>query len=34
MSSLYGKQMRKDIEEKLACQSEAWMLSENDERVK
>ena len=34
MNSLYGEQIRKDIEEKFACKSEAWMMSENDERVK
>ena len=26
--------MRKDIDEKLACKSEAWMMTEYDERVK
>ena len=34
MISLYGEQIRKDIEQKLACKSEAWMTSEYDERVK
>ena len=34
MNSLYGEQIRKDIEEKFACKSEYWMHSENDERVK
>ena len=34
MNSLYGEQIRKDIEEKIACKSEAWMMSEYDERVK
>ena len=33
-SSLYGEQMRKNIEETFACKSEYWMLSEHDERVK
>ena len=34
MDSLYGKQIRKDIEERFACKSEAWMMTENDQRVK
>ena len=34
MNALYGEQIRKDIEEKFACKSEAWMMSEYDERVK
>ena len=34
MNSLYGKNIRKDFEEKFACKSEAWMMSEYDERVK
>ena len=34
INSLYGEQIRKDIEEKFACKSEAWMISEYDERVK
>ena len=34
MNSLYGEQVRKDIEEKFACKSEAWTMSEYDERVK
>ena len=34
MNSLYGKNIRKDIEEKFACKSEAWMMSEYNERVK
>ena len=33
LNSLYGEQSRKDIEENIACKSEAWMLTENDERV-
>ena len=34
MNSLYGENIRKDIDEKFACKSEAWMMSEYDERVK
>ena len=34
MNSLYGEHIRKDIDEKLACKSEFWMMSEYDERVK
>ena len=34
MSSLYGENIRKDIEEKFACKSEYWMQTEYDERVK
>ena len=34
MNSLYGENIRKDIEEKFACKSEAWMMAEYDERVK
>ena len=34
MNSLDGENIRKDIEEKFACKSEAWMMSEYDERVK
>ena len=34
MNALYGEQIRKDIEEKFACQSEMWMQTEYDERVK
>ena len=34
MNSLYGEQIRKDIEVKFACKSEHWMMSEYDERVK
>ena len=34
MNSLYGEQIRKDIEESFACKSEYWMMSEYDERVK
>ena len=34
MHSLYGENIPKDIEEKFACKSEAWMMSEYDEREK
>ena len=34
MNSLHGGQIRKDFEEKFACQSEVWMMSEYDGRVK
>ena len=34
LNSLYGENIRKDIEEKFACKSEAWMMTENEERVK
>ena len=34
MNSLYGENIRKDIEEKFACKSEIWMETEYDERVK
>ena len=34
MNGLYGENIRKDIEEKFACKSEAWMMTEYDERVK
>ena len=34
LNSLYGENIRKDIEEKFTCLSEAWMMSEYDERVK
>ena len=33
MNSLYRDRLRKDIEEKFACKSEAWMMTEYDERV-
>ena len=33
MNSLYGEQVRKDIEEKFAWKSESWMMSEYDDRV-
>ena len=32
MNILYGEQIGKDFEEKFACKSEAWMMSEYDER--
>ena len=34
MNSLYGENIRKDIEEKFVCKSEVWMMTEYDERVK
>ena len=34
MKSLYGENIRKNIEEKFVCKSEMWMQSEYDERVK
>ena len=34
MNSLYGENIRKDVEEKFAGKSESWMVSEYDERVK
>ena len=34
LNSLYGENIRKDIEEKFAFKSEAWMMSEYDEREK
>ena len=34
MYSLYGQRIRKDIGEKFACKSEAWMMTEYDERFK
>ena len=34
MNSVYGEQIRQDIEEKFACKSELWMQTEYDERVK
>ena len=33
LNSLYGEQIRKDIEEKFASKSEYWIMSEYDERV-
>ena len=34
MNSLYGENIRKDIEEKFACKSETCVQTEYDERVK
>ena len=34
MNSLYGEQIRKDIEEKFARKSQSWMLTEYEEKVK
>ena len=33
MNSLYGEQIRKDIEESYQCKSEMWMMTDFDERV-
>ena len=33
MNTLYGEQIRKDIEESYECKSEAWMMTEFDEIV-
>ena len=33
MNSLYGEQIRRDIQESHQCKSENWMLTEYDERV-
>ena len=33
MNSLYGDQIRKDIEESYQCKSEMWMMTEYDDRV-
>ena len=33
MNSLYGEQIRKDIEESYQCKSEMWMMTEHAERV-
>ena len=33
MNSLYGEQIRKDIEESYKCKSEMWMMTEYDELV-
>ena len=33
MNSLYKENVRKDIDENFACKSEAWMMTEYDERV-
>ena len=34
MNSFYGENILKNIEEKFVCKSEAWMMTEHDERVK
>ena len=34
MNSLYGENIRKDVEENFACKSDAWMMTDYDERVK
>ena len=34
MNSLYGENIRKDINEKIACKSEAWMMTDYVEQVK
>ena len=33
MNSLYGEQVRKDIQESYQCKSKNWMMTEYDERV-
>ena len=33
MKSLFGENIRKDFDESFACKSEAWMMSEYDERA-
>ena len=33
MNSLYGEQIRKDIEENYHCKTENWIMTEYDERV-
>ena len=33
MKSLYGELIRKDIEESCSCKTDAWVQTENDERV-
>ena len=33
MSSLYGEQFRKDVEDSYKCKSEMWIMTEYDERV-
>ena len=33
-SSLYGEQIQIDIEESFSCESESWMMTKYDERVK
>ena len=34
MNSLYGENIRKEIDEEFARKSEAWMMTDYDERVK
>ena len=34
MNSLFGEQISKAVEKSFACKSEAWMMSEYDERIK
>ena len=34
MNSLYGENIRQDLEEKFACESEVWKQTEYDKRVK
>ena len=34
MNNSFGENIQKNIEENFACESEYWMLSEHDERVK
>ena len=33
INSLYGEQIREDIEESYHCKSELWMMTEYDERI-
>ena len=33
MNCLYGEQIRNDIEESYSCKSEAWLTTEQNERV-
>ena len=33
LNYLYGEQIRKDIVDKISCKSEAWMLTEYNEKV-
>ena len=33
MNSIYGEQIRKDIEESYQCESEMWMMTVYDGRV-
>ena len=33
INSLYGENIRKDIEEKFVCKSEMWMTIEYDEKI-